>query len=51
MPNSAASPGLQDEVLVAEYEPKLPVEDVEPFVTLVHLRLRLRPGCAGMISL
>src|SRR5262245_40276687 len=32
-------PGAQDEVLVAEQQPELAVQDVEPLVALVGLRL------------
>src|SRR5215469_12846632 len=32
--------GLQDQVLVAQHKPELPVQDVEPLVTLMRLQRR-----------
>jgi hypothetical protein len=38
--------GLEDEVLLAQHHAQPPVEDVQPLVALVRLRLRLTPGGA-----
>jgi hypothetical protein len=34
--NSAASPGVNTKIVLAEHEPQTPAEDVQPFITLVR---------------
>jgi hypothetical protein len=42
--NSAASPARSTKVVLAEHQPQLAAQDVQPLIALMHLQVRLAPG-------